>query len=77
MRALAPNDTCMDCVQQKEGWADKDALEASRGAVDFERLSQPNIHLRELLDGEDLKAFETRYSRIPHHDLVAQNSFIS
>ena len=54
----------MDCVQHKEGWVDKDALEASRGAVDFDRLSDPNIHLRELLDGEDLKAFETRYTLI-------------
>jgi hypothetical protein len=51
-------------VQHKEGWVDKDALEASRGAVDFDLLSEPNIHLRELLDGEDLKAFETRYTLI-------------
>ena len=62
----------MDCVQHKEGWVDKDALEASRGAVDFDQLSEPNIHLRELLDGEDLKAFETRYTRISPHDLISQ-----
>jgi len=49
------------CVQHKEGWADKDELEAGRGAVDFDRLSRPEIFLKELLDGEDLKAFETRY----------------